>query len=504
MKNDITEKELDRLLKGVEEPAPDTGTSTRILEMLDRRTGLSTAEKPVRTRRMSRRAWIAIAVAAVLTVSLGIGSIAYAENAEYVEAVAYFEENGLSTEGLTRAEIRTIYRDIKTQSFTYSEEGDRIVNYSSDGPVEGKEIIVDERPVADEFNEELTKMSVWDSGVYKYEFCLRDSVEDERGRMTDCLGGIVKLKYYSMVEWEYFEKGFASATGVAAEDGVYAGGTRWGENGVLNLPTVIKVSNDGEFLWSVTWGDDYDNLDRVENHIWCMCLNPDGGVTAFTTFRDLEYYKYGITVTKISPDGEIIFSTFNQTDNIAISSACAYPFDGGYLAKMWDVPRLHHVSEQFVVRINPDGTIANAYCFSENGWDYYIEDIAETDDRVYVSVTAVNAEAAAGLEPLKDEKNHVPDEDFAPYVDGTFSALLFIIDRERGEMLDFYEVKGAFGAGIAVEDTVDWQVKRLVKASFDMLFCNLYRGTAAVWNYQFSKNGVFISCGATGSTCAMH
>ena len=56
----------------------------------------------------TNRRFIRVAIAAcfALLLCIGIGSHAYqAEAREYEAAVAFFAENGLSTEGLTRAEV---------------------------------------------------------------------------------------------------------------------------------------------------------------------------------------------------------------------------------------------------------------------------------------------------------------------------------------------------------------------------------------------------------------
>ena len=63
--------------------------------------------------------WAAAAACLILAVSAGIAGFAVAAEArEYAAAVEFFEENGLSTEGLSRAEIKEVYRDITTRSFT--------------------------------------------------------------------------------------------------------------------------------------------------------------------------------------------------------------------------------------------------------------------------------------------------------------------------------------------------------------------------------------------------
>ena len=77
---------------------------------------------PEKTNHQPRRIKWATVIAACLAVVLVIGSatVAFAAEArEYKKAVAFFEENDLSTEGLSRSEIKAVYRDITTNSFTY-------------------------------------------------------------------------------------------------------------------------------------------------------------------------------------------------------------------------------------------------------------------------------------------------------------------------------------------------------------------------------------------------
>ena len=62
----------------------------------------------------------AVAACIVLMLSLGFGTYAYAaEVKEYNDAVRFFDEYDLSTEGLTRTEIKSVYNDIENKNFTY-------------------------------------------------------------------------------------------------------------------------------------------------------------------------------------------------------------------------------------------------------------------------------------------------------------------------------------------------------------------------------------------------
>jgi hypothetical protein len=61
---------------------------------------------------------LAACAAAICIILFGAIGLA-AEVNEYQTAIAYFSENGLSTDGLTRGEIKAVYKDIITGSFTH-------------------------------------------------------------------------------------------------------------------------------------------------------------------------------------------------------------------------------------------------------------------------------------------------------------------------------------------------------------------------------------------------
>lgn len=65
------------------------------------------------------------------------------EAKEYKAAVQFFNDYGMSTEGLTRGEIKEVYRDITTKSFTYSKTAEVIRNSISSDNIGGYEIVQD-------------------------------------------------------------------------------------------------------------------------------------------------------------------------------------------------------------------------------------------------------------------------------------------------------------------------------------------------------------------------
>ena len=58
---------------------------------------------------------------------------------EYKDAIEFFEVNQLSNEGLTRREIKLVYRDIRTNTFKYSKTGE-VINNSLTFKIPGYEI----------------------------------------------------------------------------------------------------------------------------------------------------------------------------------------------------------------------------------------------------------------------------------------------------------------------------------------------------------------------------
>ena len=88
--------------------------------------------------------WGTIAACMVLVLSVCFGSFAVvAEAKEYKAAVQFFNDYGMSTEGLTRGEIKEVYRDITTKSFTYSKTAEVIRNSISSDNIGGYEIVQD-------------------------------------------------------------------------------------------------------------------------------------------------------------------------------------------------------------------------------------------------------------------------------------------------------------------------------------------------------------------------
>ena len=109
-------EELDELLPD----SFDTSVPEDIVSHIQAKTVEKMFPKSTVKKHFWSRPWLRVAVAACLILAVGMTGIAYAAEArEYSAAVQFFDENGLSTDGLSRDDVKAVYRDITTQRFTY-------------------------------------------------------------------------------------------------------------------------------------------------------------------------------------------------------------------------------------------------------------------------------------------------------------------------------------------------------------------------------------------------
>ena len=136
----------------------------------------SEVRKP-RRKAMSFRTWGTLAACVTLVVSLA-GVAFAAEAREYRAAVEFFEDNGLSMEGLSRADVKAVYRDITTQRFTYDKTAEVLGRW-----VPGLEI--DQREPTPEELAALWNRNVWYNAQPGAEISYR---KDYQYRLDKALG----------------------------------------------------------------------------------------------------------------------------------------------------------------------------------------------------------------------------------------------------------------------------------------------------------------------------
>lgn len=491
----LTEDETGELINTLARIKTDKKSSRRVYERTMALAGKETKRTGSAVHIPRKLLWIT-AAAVILLVALGAGSFAYAAEAkEFGEAKAFFEEHEISTEGLTRAEIKAVYRDITTESFTYGKTAEVITRNLETNSIPGWEILHDD-PNAEDVRDAWADMEKHYLAQINFPVDWQDVTQIDNGveylrhkfgRIEKCVGRDVKWSYTDDKMRFYFGyelRDGSLGTGVVAEDVPI--------NKVDQrrfTPALTKFSRDGEPLWFVTW----DN-GAPEEQISSVFEEEDGSLTVFSSKRDYENEDFALCVSRITADGEYLGSTVNPTGNAWVCDMLG--FEDGYLAILYDNDSM----EQRVAKVDREGKLAGEFAYSENGNDYRIKDVAAFGGRVYISAEVENGELVDSL--YAGEPRGMGAEEFTPIEKKIFTAVMLMCEKEDGKPKEFYRVNGAMAGDIeAAEGRLNWRVYRITSAEFNPLMGS--RSSiidANIWNYVFTEDGALIESTDTGDS----
>lgn len=502
-----TPEELDAVLKNIEaEPLPaDTLARVRA------RTAEATKLPPKKARRLPFRLKPLAAACLALVLLLSTGSYAVAAEArEYNEAARFFAQNALPAEGLTRREIKAVYRDIVTESFTYDKTATVIGESLQSTAVSGI-LLTMEDPTAEEVR------WFWDykNGAVSSEH-LSDEGENANGRgisyrySTECelidggrYGSIelyeVTVEQYRGEDpiWQVTLNQFYADHCLPLTDGVLTVG--WDENRTW----VAKIDTEGEILWCRALGngfrDEYITADALDNG--------DGTYTLFTRGD----YTYNC-ITRIDGDGKTV-----RSHKIAMEEALtlAVPFEEGYLVRL-----SHHTNADSarLVRMDGEGNITDTFHYGDSNSYYYITDMIEYGGKVYLSGYATprlsdendssggRHEIAPILNYIFDSGKHrITEEELTPIVQDNYTALLLVCDPDTGIPQSFYEAKGALGGELRLDakGNLIWCAERIASVRFSIATSAFSLiGPTEIHRYTFDTSGTLLSEIATGENGA--
>ena len=233
---------------------------------------LERSEAPAPRRAMPAfRKWGVLAACMALTVGL-VGMAFATEAREYNTAVDFFKENGLSTEGLSRADVKAVYRDITTESFTNDKTAQVL-----ERTVPGWEI--DQRePTPEELEALWNRNFVWNpvsKTGYSYGVGCQEKPDEELG--FDVLDrSYLECYQDGALLWT------AEFPDLFVEDGVHtsAGTAVWGHNDTWSSEqpvhsSLARLDENGNILWQRQLDHGFereyiaavvDNGDRSEEH----------------------------------------------------------------------------------------------------------------------------------------------------------------------------------------------------------------------------------------------
>ncbi len=500
-------RELDLALDGFEiEPLePDVLNRIHTTVCANIRAPGPTAKKK------SRTSWRTIAAAAaclVLVAAAVGGSYAYAAEArEYNAAVLFFDNHNLSAEGLSRREIKAIYRDIITESFTYSKTADVIENSLTDSQIAGYEI-----PQAEPTPEDIENL--WNyknfNGRYWVANSAQTQAENYRTRTEEKLDPelgfeILDRCYFEKYEdeelvWSVFYTDFWIEDYVPVRDGiiVYGQTDTWSSE-QPRYAWISKIDPDGTILWTRKLENGFK-----KEYIAAVLEHEDGSYAVFSR-GELKYF----CLSQLDKNGDQ--TAFHQTEvgNYGIWNAAR--FGDGYLVQLGSF-----VTDEYakIVKVAADGTITDSFSYSTEDQHYYITDMMEFEGNIYLSAYAVpkgeddrpysggHYEIASILDTLF-EKNYIniSSEELTPMVRDNYSAVLLVCSPTEGTPQEFYSVKGSLGGVLALgeDGTLQWNVESITTTYFSP-YTSAFSigGTSCVYRYTFDKTGTLVNQEKTG------
>ncbi len=462
---------------------------------------LMTGEK----RAPVKRSVLAVCLSLCLLVSCAAVMVS-CDIKEYNDALAFFEENNIPTEGLSRGTIKKVYRDIKTEQYDYSDLAEII-----DRTIGGYDIGVTNMNT----NWNGTGVDLRDEdGFYLFEEAETDDASLVYKRKIRYSDGAVSLisTYLRKFDgekrlWEAELSEF-DITGCVAYGGktvVYGSRAVPVENGGnthVRRPEVAVLDKTGEVIWRETVystvGVGESGYDRSGAYV-SDAIVKDEEIVLFIR-SSLEY----LCIARFSHDGEELGITVTHLGNYGIYDAAVLGDD--YLVRIGNAS----YGEETLVKVSAKGEILGKMAYSSDDTAYAIQNMRSYGGKVYLSAYAYLREkdSISGREiapiirriyekgGLEYGKNGISsDPRVTEYTKEHYTAVLLVCDGDSVTPQTFYEVKGAFGGKLFVNEKGElvWNAEKIVGVYFSPA-TSAYSlgGVSRIYRYTFGENGALL------------
>lgn len=456
----------------------------------------------------ANRTWrtaAALAACFLLLLSVGFGTYAYAaEIKEYNDALRFFNDYGLSTEGLTRGEIKAVYRDITTKSFTYSKTAEVIENSLPIDQVGGYEIL-QEDPTPEDV-ENLWNYKNYNGGFlfsnqegihYKYRSEYKE--DSQLGFEIHDKSFIEKYDGDTLV-WSVSISDFWINGYSIVSDGVIAyGETDTWSSAQASYAWMAKIDANGSLIWKRMLNNGFE-----DEYIAAVLENADGSYAVISR-GDFQYFCF----SQYTADGKK--THFQKTDVGSYGIWNATRFGDGYIVQLGSYMTNEHAK---IVKVDHAGNITESFSYGGEDAYYYITDMIEFDGNIYLSAYAVpkladEDQSAGGRYEIAAVLNYLFDngiweissEELTPMVRDNYTAMLLVCDPSVGTPQEFYSVKGSLGGMLSLSDsgTLLWDVESITTTFFSPATSAFtIGGTSYVFRYTFDDAGALISQEKTG------
>lgn len=411
---------------------------------------------------------------------------------EYKNAVEFFEANELSLEGLTRYEIKEIYTDITTNKFKYQKTGGVIVeSIKSKLPgysIEIENISSSELNCVWELWAKLRKQNDISEVYYDY---VPYMVEDNNHILE--YTKYIFTKYESGKECWNLDIYYSIRGYIEKDDCLFVYGNQLSYYSTEDVEKtyITKVSSDGEIIWQQEFKD--------SNRFYKIIVNSDNSLTAFTNRTAHSSY---LKIYNLNSNGDIIKSSENYFKDYSVENVVK--LKEYYLVYLED----REYNTKFE-KIDFDGVVEAEFSYQDEKYRYFFTDMIEFDNQVYLSAYAVpyfdeplnwGGEIKSLLDILNEmDYDTITDEYVLNLFKDHYKAVLFICDKNNGDLKTFYTVDSAMGSNFLIENgNLIWNVEYFENMAYSVATSSFtFGGVTRVYNYMYDEKGRFIGVNKT-------
>lgn len=501
----LKRKIIDAILKIAKVQKPDFSTIESKINY-DRNSYVTDDKIFNRTRTFTIKRAFTIKLALITVVSslllFGISFGAYSiiiEATQYKEAIAFFEENELDIDGLSRHEIKKVYQDIKTNSFSYSKTGE-VLNNNITTNVEGYEISLnDYSPIDLKTLWEYWK-SIRDHSVGIQYKCESSGGYYEHGVLIPYECRIVKYNNQVKV-WEYDItnvnirkfKVFNDIV-IGYSNRIYDDDSNYLEYDSSFGNIIIINANDGELLYSKIYTNhplQYESINTIVN-------NKDNTYTIISTI-DQRY----LCFTTFDDHAKII--KIIKKDYTKCVIGCSTAFEDGYIILFGELYYQGIIENQRVLKVDKEGNFISEFRYENENYAYVIQDMIEYHDKVYLSCYEYPKPSYSHYEIsdiLQKINSNTANEEVTNLVRTHYKATLLVCDFTSGIPEMFYSVNAAIGSELSIneEGRLSWSVENITSACYSIATSSFtIGGLCTVYKYTFNDDGLLLSIKDSGN-----
>ncbi len=434
-------------------------------------------------------AWSFSIILIVLIISFS-GYKIVAEELEYKEALNFFVENGLSTDGLSRNDIKSVYQDITTKKFSHNKTSEII-----EKNIAGHEIFQDEPSPEDLENlwnfktngHYISNNNYINNKDISYAYEYIERFDTKLGyKVSD---KIKFVKYDKGQEiWSTELNNFLVNGYSVYNDLIIVYGTSISNSSLqTDYGRIALLNSKGEILWDKTTSNDF------KDEYITAALFDNNNIITFSR-GDLTY----LCFTKYDMQGNVIEFTKNNVGNYGIYSTAKLGED--YLVQLKSGQ-----NSEILMKVNDDGSTSDSFSYSSADMDYYITNMIEYNGNVFLSAYSVpklnddenNAggrnEIARILNYIFDNKKvDISSTELTKLVRDNFTAILLVCNPESGVPNEFYSVKGSIGAKLLIneDNKLIWETESISDTYFSIATSSFSIGGASyIYKYEFDETG---------------